>query len=108
MDESRDRTGLRVAIVGAGLMGYWHGRIARRLGADIKGIVDRNAERAQALARTLGVPSIATEATAFFEANKLNAVHICAPLAAHQVLARETIQHGLHVLVEKPLTQTAR
>jgi predicted dehydrogenase len=105
---SRDRAALRVAIIGAGLMGDWHGRIARRLGADIRGVIDCNAERAQALARTLGAASTAKDASAFFQANDVNAVHICAPLATHQLLARESIQRGLHVLVEKPLTQTAK
>jgi predicted dehydrogenase len=101
------RPALRVAIVGAGRMGYWHGRAAHRLGAVIVGIADPNADRAATLARALGVPSAATDAADFLQANCVDAVHICSPLSTHAALARRSIECGIHALVEKPLAKSA-
>lgn len=105
--QSRQRTALRVAIVGAGLMGYWHGRTARRLGAEIVGIADPNAERAATLARALGVRSTTADAADLLRANCVDAVHICSPLSTHAALARRSIESGIHALVEKPLAKSA-
>ena len=41
----RHRPALRVPIIGAGRMGFWHGRAACRLGAKIIWIADPNAEK---------------------------------------------------------------
>jgi predicted dehydrogenase len=104
---SESRPGaLRIAVIGAGLMGYWHGRIARSLGAQVIGVVDVDSERAQRLAQILGAPSTASQVSTLFDSNNLDVVHICVPLGAHETLARQSIQRGLHCLVEKPLTQT--
>jgi predicted dehydrogenase len=101
------RHALRVAIVGAGLMGYWHGRAAHRLGAEIVGVADPNAERAGTLARALGVRSTAADAADFLQAKCIDAVHICSPLSTHGALARRSIECGIHALVEKPLAESA-
>jgi predicted dehydrogenase len=98
---------LRVAIVGAGLMGYWHGRAAQRLGAEIVVVVDPNADCARTLARALGVRSTAADATVFFQSGHVDAVHICSPLSTHAALARRSIECGIHTLVEKPLAKSA-
>src|SRR5712691_9338200 len=103
----RNAPALRVAIIGAGLMGYWHGRAARRLGAQIMGIVDPDAERAKALAHALQVDTTAAGATNLLQAGRIDAVHICSPLSSHGALARRAIESGIHALVEKPLTESA-
>jgi predicted dehydrogenase len=99
------RPALRVAIVGAGLMGYWHGRTAQRLGAKIVGVADPNAERAGTLAQAFGLRSAAADIAEF--QHHVDAVHICSPLSTHATLARRSIELGIHALVEKPLTKSA-
>jgi predicted dehydrogenase len=101
------RPALRVAIIGAGLMGYWHGRAARRLGAQIIGVADPNAEHAKALARALRARSTAPDAAAFLQAGRIDAVHICSPTSSHGELVRSSIESGIHAIVEKPLTGSA-
>ncbi len=103
----RNSPALRVAIIGAGLMGYWHGRAARRLGAQIMGIVDPDAERAKTLARALRVDTTAAGATDLLQAGRIDAVHICSPLSSHGALARRAIESGIHAFVEKPLAESA-
>jgi len=101
------RPAVRVAIIGAGLMGYWHGRAARRLGAQIIGVADPNAERAKTLARALRTRSTA-DAAAFLQAGRIDAVHICSPTFTHGALARCSIESGIHAMVEKPLTASPK
>ncbi|HEV2697731.1 MAG TPA: Gfo/Idh/MocA family oxidoreductase, partial [Terriglobales bacterium] len=52
---------LRVAIIGAGSMGYWHGRAARHVGSQVVAIVDPDANRARTLARTCQATAVATQ-----------------------------------------------
>src|SRR5712675_1901089 len=57
----RSSSGLRVAIVGAGLMGYWHGRAAHYLNAQLVAIFDPDAKRANFLARKLRIGVVAED-----------------------------------------------
>jgi len=69
---------LRVAIIGAGLMGYWHGRAARHVGSQVVAIVDPDADRAKTLARTCQATTVATQVSEL-HGSGLDAVHICSP-----------------------------
>ena len=94
---------LRVAIVGAGLMGRWHARYARRAGADIAAIVDSDAEAARRLRARH--PSAATfrDLTAMLAGDPPDIAHVCTPTGTHAEIARRLLSGGMHVLVEKPL-----
>jgi predicted dehydrogenase len=100
-------SGLRVAIIGAGLMGFWHGRTARQLGAQLVAVVDPDAGRADALARRLRIGMIAENASKVLREGRVDAVHICSPRSTHASLARRAIESGIHALVEKPLVDSA-
>lgn len=97
---------LRVAIVGAGAMGYWHSRAARRLGSQVVAVVDPDAKRAMGLARVCRASAALTEMPAP-DANDLDAVHICSPASTHVMLVSKALEAGIHVLVEKPLAGSA-
>lgn len=98
------RSRLRVGIVGAGLMGRWHGHAAERAGADVVAVCDSDVERARALAaRHRGSRAF----NALGESLGLvDVVHVCTPTDSHVSLATEALRAGRHVLVEKPLTPT--
>lgn len=97
---------IRVAVIGAGLMGYWHAFYARKNKANILAVVDPDAHAAARLAQMHG-------ATAFGHTQELfdrlspDVVHICTPLSTHHAIALAALDHGAHVIVEKPLTDTA-
>ena len=97
--------GIRVAIVGAGTMGRWHGDAARCAGAQVVAAVDADRRRAEALAtRFRGCRSFG----ALDEAIELaDVVHVCTPTDSHAALARQALLAGRHVLLEKPLAATA-
>jgi predicted dehydrogenase len=87
-------------------MGYWHGRIARHLEAQLVAIFDPNTKRAESLARKLRVGAVAEDPLDILKRG-VDAVHICSPLSTHAALARQTMEAGIHALVEKPLAETA-
>lgn len=97
---------LRVAIVGAGLMGSWHADAARRANATITLIADSSESRAEALARKFGATPT-TRLTDAFISGAADIVHICTPPADHEEQVRSAVASGLHALVEKPLAATA-
>jgi predicted dehydrogenase len=98
---------VQTAIVGAGLMGRWHATYVERVGARIALVIDRDEQRAAALAARF--PGARTAQPEHFEqaCAGVNVVHICTPAGSHELLARISLEVGAHVLVEKPLAGTA-
>lgn len=93
-----------VAVIGAGHLGTLHARALRRLQKDRPlWIVDRDAARAEAVARELGARA-ATESQAVLA--EVGAAIIATPTETHFEIARACLEAGLHCLVEKPITRT--
>jgi predicted dehydrogenase len=88
---------LRVAVIGAGHMGRYHAQKLPRLpGVELAAVVDADLARAQAL----GVAAF-TDYRAIF--GKADAAVIAVPTDRHYEIARDCLQHGLHLLIEKPI-----
>jgi predicted dehydrogenase len=85
-------------------LGYHHVRILRDLqGPAFAGFFDARPERAEQVARELGVvahPSL----EALLE--QVDAVTIVVPTPAHFAVAREVLGRGIHALIEKPIATT--
>jgi predicted dehydrogenase len=97
---------LRTAVVGVGYLGRFHAQKHRALGerVELVGVCDRDAERARAVAAELGITPFASHRDLL---GKVDAVTIAASTSEHFALAREFLEHGVHVLVEKPMTRTS-
>ncbi|HEU4722678.1 MAG TPA: Gfo/Idh/MocA family oxidoreductase [Gemmatimonadaceae bacterium] len=94
----------RVGVVGAGGLGYHHVRILRDLqGPAFAGFFDARPERAEQVARELGVVAHAS-LEALLE--QVDAVTIVVPTPAHFAVAREALGRGIHALIEKPIATT--
>ena len=105
---SAPATSLRVAVVGAGLMGRWHADAVERVGGRVVAVVDPDAGRGEALARRLASrPLVASELWPVLRGHAVDVVHLCTPLATHERLVSEAIEAGIHALVEKPLAADA-
>ncbi|MBI3529575.1 MAG: Gfo/Idh/MocA family oxidoreductase [Betaproteobacteria bacterium] len=102
-----DNSSIRVAVVGAGLMGRWHAYAAQRLGAEVAAIVDCAPDAALSLAQGTERAAVFTEIGAMLEAVRPHVVHICTPVPSHLPLTLQVIEAGAHALVEKPLTHFA-
>ncbi len=96
---------VRVGIIG---YGYWGPNIVRNFrraeGADVAMVCDMNP---QALARvTADYPRLRTTADPreLLRATDIDAVAVVTPVLTHFDLAREALENGKHVFVEKPFT----
>src|SRR5215212_3832073 len=94
---------LRVAIVGAGLMGRWHAYYAARAGAEIAAIVDEDAHAARTLGRRYSRVTTFANLEACLSHSRITVAHICTPTASHVALATAALNAGAHVLLEKPV-----
>jgi len=99
---------VRLAVIG---YGYWGPNVVRNFHAQpdcqIVAICDRD-PGARARAETLypGIPTRA-DADEVLTAADVDAVAIATPVSAHYGLARQALDHGKHVFVEKPFTATS-
>lgn len=97
----------RVAVIGAGVMGVNHVRLAQvvpRL--ELVAVVDSDAERRAAA--TAGDAAIATfdDVEALIAADICDAVIVAVPTPFHHAVASRCLRAGLHVLIEKPIAST--
>lgn len=98
---------IQTAIVGAGLMGFWHADAAVRSGARVAVIVDRDLSRAQRLASRHQGCEATTDLDAALARPSVRVFHVCTPGATHVSLANDVLDAGRHLLVEKPMAPTA-
>ena len=104
---------LRIGFIGAGGMGNHHAHeVARRENARVAALCDPSPQARERLLKTLGAAAEGVKAYALPEemlaAEKLDAVVITTPHTQHADHVRAALEAGLHVLVEKPMTTTAR
>ncbi|MGI9303769.1 MAG: Gfo/Idh/MocA family oxidoreductase [Gammaproteobacteria bacterium] len=95
---------IKTAVVGAGYLGRFHAeKYARLADSDLRAVVDIDAERASAIAAEHD-----TEALTDYRGllGKVDAVSIVVPTSLHFDIASAFLEHGTHVLVEKPVTTT--
>jgi predicted dehydrogenase len=91
-------------VVGAGALGFHHVRILREMeGATFVGFHDARPERADQVSKELGVRAFADVASLIDECEALT---IVVPTPFHHEVAREALERGRHLLIEKPLTRT--
>lgn len=101
--EEHEGRPLRVAVIGAGNMGFHHARVFSQLdGVKLCAVADVDPVRAQNVAARFGATPY-TDYRAMLEREEPDAVTIAVPTRAHLRTALDVIEHGKHLLVEKPL-----
>jgi predicted dehydrogenase len=95
---------VRVAVVGSGYFGRFHAdHYARNKRAELVAVVDTDAERARAVAAEFGAePAFDFRSIV----GKVDAASVAVPTPLHYEIASALIEAGIHVLVEKPLTDS--
>lgn len=99
-------TSVRCAVIGVGYLGRFHAQKYCMLpGATLVAVCDVNKANADAVAAELSVP-------AFYDYTRLyglvDAVSIAATTNQHYAIARDFLAQGIHVLIEKPVTETVQ
>ena len=95
---------IRVAVVGAGHLGRHHARLYSAIpAAELVGVADIIPERARRVAEAYG----ARPTTDYRELiDQVDAASIAVPTEAHYAVARDFIERGRAVLIEKPLARS--
>jgi predicted dehydrogenase len=87
-----------------GYLGRLHAqKYAALAGADLVAVVDASAETRERVATEAGCRAVADYRELF---GQVEAVSIATPTPLHYPIALDCLEHGLHVLVEKPVTIT--
>jgi len=98
---------LRIAIVGAGYVAGYHVAALKRLDfVEVVGICDLDTAAAEAIAGKFGIP-VVTRSLADLAAQSPHAVYVLTPPASHCALTLQALDLGCHVLVEKPMADSA-
>lgn len=100
---------IRLAVIGAGIMGADHARIFAEdiPGAILQVICDASAERARKVADQFGVADVVTDPQAAISRADVDAVVVAAPDPTHAPLSRACVAARKPVLCEKPLSQSS-
>jgi predicted dehydrogenase len=92
---------IRLAVIGVGYLGRHHARIYSAMnGVDLVGVVDTNRARAEEVAASFGTKPFADERDVL---ERVDAVSVAVPTAAHVAVALPFLEARKAVLVEKPL-----
>jgi len=102
---------ISVAVVGVGVFGRNHARVYKELelqGEPVRllGVVDPDVNRADAVAREFECKAFGSVQQMLTTHSELQAASIAAPTVHHVHVARELMQAGVDVLIEKPLATT--
>ena len=95
---------MRTAVIGVGYLGRFHAqKYAALPNSQLVGIADPSETARTAVSAELGVPGHADYRALL---GQVDAVSIVTPTPQHFAVAKEFLEAGAHVLVEKPMTTT--
>jgi predicted dehydrogenase len=91
-------------VIGVGYLGRFHAqKYAQLAQSKLVAVVDANAEAASKVAAELGVRAVSDYREIL---DAVDAVSLAVPTPLHHPIGRELLEHGIHVLVEKPIATT--
>lgn len=100
---------MKIGIIG---LGYWGPNLVRNFLANknVKSVVccDLNPKRLESVKQRFPSIETVTDYKAILRDTSVTAVGIITPVSTHYKLANEALEAGKHVLVEKPLTDSAK
>src|SRR5690606_15825209 len=93
---------LRIVVVGVGRFGALHLRTWIESGAEIVGVVDIYADRLAEIAERHAIENTGPDARVMVPANQPQLGVIDSDESTHTEVALLALEHGAHVLIEKP------
>jgi predicted dehydrogenase len=95
---------VKVGVIGVGYLGQFHAeKYAGIPDADLVGIVDADPARAALIAKKLNTRAFSEPAQLL---GLVDAVNIVVPTEHHHLVAKQFLEQGVHILLEKPITVT--
>jgi predicted dehydrogenase len=99
---------IKTGIIG---YGYWGPNIGRNFGQhpeiDITAIADKSPDRRKVAQIAFPSATVTADAADILNNTSIDAVAIVTPVFAHFELAKQALQNGKHVFIEKPFTSTS-
>jgi len=100
---------MKIGIIGCGMNSDYHINFARNYpGAELVGVADLDEGKAKSCALAHGIPRYFLDLDALVRQVKPEVLHIVTSPASHYEIAKEAMERGLHVLIEKPLVLHSR
>lgn len=95
---------IRTAVIGVGYLGRFHAqKYAQLEGSQLVAVADPDGGARTMLERELGIPGVADHRLLI---GRVDAVSIVTPTPTHHAIARDFLDAGVDVLLEKPITAT--
>jgi predicted dehydrogenase len=95
---------LRAGVIGVGYLGQFHAeKYAALPQVELTGVVDADPARAALIAQKLNTRSFSNPADLL---GRVDVVSIVVPTILHHRVAKQFLEQGVHVLLEKPITVT--
>lgn len=95
---------IRVAVVGVGHLGSLHARVYSQIdGCELVGVYDADSVRAREVAARHGARVFGSLEEL---SREVDAASLAVPTDLHHGIGRELLERGLHLLIEKPITET--
>jgi predicted dehydrogenase len=95
---------VRTAVIGTGYFGRFHAKhYAATPGAKLVAVVDADEARGRAVAEEFGAEAVGDFRDLI---GKIDAASVAVPTPLHYDVARALLEAGVHVLVEKPITDS--
>jgi len=96
---------MRVGVIGAGSMGKNHARIYSDMhGVDLVGVADPDRKTGKSVASAHGCRYY-KDYKEFLLKERPDAVSVCVPTSLHYPVSLDVIEHGVNLLIEKPITK---
>jgi UDP-N-acetylglucosamine 3-dehydrogenase len=99
---------VNVGVIGVGAMGYNHARVYSELeNANLMAISDLMREKSEEVANQYTTQGF-VDYMDILKMPEIDAVSVCVPTTHHFNVVMDAIEHGKHVLVEKPMVCTTK
>ncbi len=99
---------VRIGIVGTNFISDWLAEAAKMTDCcKLAAVYSRSDERGAVFAQKHGLPLHFSDFSAFLDCDALDAVYLASPNSMHYPQAMAALEHGKHVLVEKPMALNA-
>ncbi len=95
------------AVIGSGFIGTVHIEALRRLGVDVRGVIDASPELAEAAATRLGLARAYPDLDAALADPEVDIIHVTSPNQFHYPQVKAILAADKHVICEKPLAVTS-
>ncbi|UCF90709.1 MAG: Gfo/Idh/MocA family oxidoreductase [Desulfobacterales bacterium] len=95
---------IRVGVVGVGYLGRFHAeKYAQMNDVELVALADTDRSRAATVAAQVGASAYSHHRELI---GRVDAVSVVVPTSAHFQVSRDFLEHGVDVMIEKPITET--